>query len=802
MGAFATGNEGMFMPAKIRQEAAFNSDGSYLITPHEKNVEPYLQDSGYRLAIWEHEADVTNATFELRTYAIPANDKDIEATRRSLHAFSPTIAYVTSDRKFVAVRFVDADGTVRPWNDFRSISIGMEGKIAKRLGMTGTWTHMNKVSRVRIVTDDAYYPHTPGVITVRVLPTPAHLEKDVDGSFWIREELRQELYLEALDRTKDEDKRDLLAEKLMDTDAYNARFVLPDFTIKGDAEVSRNLDADVVVYDCNLFYSITMNDANTGIFMLTPQEQDGSVRTNRQSIAHFWDLLFAVRTPVYGPTLGLVQDAFLDYVNSEIQSFIAGEPMSFINSVERKEDDQIRSLQAKAERWVESGLSLNMSPYLMMALASQRVVMWEPSEELIERNQADKKRTKLPAPFSRRYSLRNEFSIQMTRLINPMLGRGNAYVDKLLGLIVNSEDWADVIEALGGADKDDHVEIHYREALSDFTFRGIEFKAGDTLLFLIRSPIGMLSDGERIASEYYILRPTADYEAEITERYGQLPLLDPALLPMHILDLEESFPAGTVTRENTTPDLPESYTKRYLWDSVLSASRAQYVYDKHSATRRKMKLLDIPFSPYDENGLLVKEEFFIDEVAQVRSPEGLSWINEHNEDEKKLLPEDMPPTILDVLSLFQADQVRRFKAAAESHIFEMQGLNRQMFADVEVTRWSKGVPILVARAEKYVKARRVETNAERRPMRYSDFELVGNRIMARLAEMELMEASIQTPELTTQDFIEAHAWLQVNAVKSNYKNPELHEMLTNTDQRIMMGAMFERVIQTLGGKLI
>lgn len=781
------------MAVNITQEVVYNGL-CYTIQQFDvTNSQPYVQNSAYRLAIWENEAVESGAKFVIRTYAIPEdglaevwahlNDPD--------NGFHPTIAYPNSDRKFIAVMFVDADGTARPWMEFKTLDIGIEAKTPKRLGKTGTWTYLNDVTTIRIVHDGEYYPREEGVVTVRILPTPPDFEPHVDGSFWIREELRQDLYNKALDRVSDQEKRDYLAETLMGTDAYNARFTLNDFSLKGDVEVADELNADVVAYDCNLYYSITTKIPGQGILMLTPQEQGGSVRTNRQSIAHFWDALFAVRTPVFGPSMGIVRDAFMRQVNNELQAFQSGKLMSFVSPQSRVEDDQIRSVQSKAVEWVKAKLSINDSLYLMMALASQRMDMWDPKEEQDE----EKKRTSLPVPYARRWSLRNETSFNMTRGEHSHLSSGSAYVDEFLGMIVNDPDWADVIESLGGADKDDHIEEHARVLVKDWLFRGIQFKAGETVLVLLRSPIGMLSDGSVIASEYYVLRPTAEYDRTIKARYGQLPELDPDLMPVHILDLQETFPAGTKFRENQAINLPSSYSKAYFKKLVEAASESQFVYDKHSATRRKLRLHGIPFDPHDAEGRVVKEEFFIDEVAQVRSVEGLKFVADNTTKEKQLLPELAPPTILDSLVLFHQVQTRRFEKAARTHIQAVAQSLETHYEALDITRMQDGKPVLLARIDAMEERYREEHNITGR-LSYWDFENIGTAVVNRITELELHKGSSQTRVMTYRDVAEAHAFI-LTQVKPSFRTTSIRSMYYNTDQQLMQGSLFNWLVKVL-----
>jgi hypothetical protein len=772
---------------KILEEVVYDSStGEYAV---ESSHTSYLTFNAFKNFFLENEVlESGGGRFIIRVYGIPevepgTTDEELAEiqldTWMSVREFSPVVCYSTSDSKFVAVRIEDDHGTPRPWMEFNTISVGMEAKVMKRLAMLGTKSYLNGKLEVVFVEDDEYYAHVPGVLFVRILETPEDMEPYVDGSFQARNDLREDLL--DLSAVEDAEKAHYIyVTHMEETDAANARIILPEHgTLKGDAEFCELLNADIVAYDCNLFSSITTKDGS-GLLQFTPQEQLGSVRTNRQSIAHFWDLLFAVDTPNRKDTQGLVRDAFRDEIDDNIETFRAGDPLSFVAPAARDEEDAIQSVQTKIMKWHRSGHSLNESLYLLMAMATQRLDMWTPRNG----DNVEKKRTRLPVPFALRVSLRNETSYNMVRGEHPKLSPGECFIDPTLGIIVSDYDWHPVIDSLGGADKDDHVEVHFRRVTGDHTFLDIEFRDGDIAMFLIRNPIGLACDWDgdpdtydeaRVGSEYYILKPNSAFAANIKLYFGKdLPEIYLAARPTHILELD--LPQGLQPRK---PDQPDTYTKSYFHEQIKAASRSQMVYDIHSATMRKFKLLGIKFE------FLAKEEFFIDVCAQWRNPSDIRRIVESNEEYGKMLPDPPEPTVLDEIAHFHAQQVLRFSNAVKVHIKEIKRDLEDLYQDFE----SESEPILIQRfraADAFYR----QQNNRNGALYHRDWEAIGNMVVRRLDE-------IQDRDQTANDFIEAYDWVFTQVKFTTRSNPTVTEMYYDTDQKLMAGKMLDRLIESL-----
>jgi hypothetical protein len=746
----------------------------------------------------------------LRIYPIANEENDpalAQQHRRAIFAdmkaFGTTIAYVTKDNSYTAISIRD-NGTPRVWDvnktgespDFRHINIGMSSKIAKRLSMLGTQTYLNTDATVIFVDEDdtTFYPHEEGVLYIRITDKEGDEAILKDGQYFIRPEVRDEMVENVSEKMQvhNPEKARMLRRELGRAKTFNGRLITGKGLIKGDAVVSHVLNVDVEVDRVNIKDEVSTFDAHTGLFQMFPQEQMGKVFTNRQTIASFYKALMAVPTPNREDSKNLIKDALVDYIDGLIARFRTGEMMLHINSLGREKGDQIRNVFQKLEAWTEH-FSLNESLYLLMMEAGQIVDMLgcEPGTD-------DKKR-RFPVPYATRNSIRNADTYRMVYGIEPDLAYGEGFVDPELGLIVSDETYLDMVPVLGGADLDDHVEIHYRTVINDDDeFFNVD--AGDTVMVIIRNPIGIESDGENVASEYWMLRASAIERACIVE---DLPELDTSDLPICTAELELPEP----TFEATEPEMTDNYSKEFFINGVKASAKAQGVYGTHANLMMAFRLYDIPF-PF-----LAPEETFVDICQQTRHPEDLAYIRDLNEVHRKMLANAGVPMdfwtkkrcglrnvaqedgLFTELVNFHRDEVARFEVNAKQHIHLVKQAMEARYDGVAITRMKANKPLLLSRVEVMEARYRAETENTGR-LSYWDFEAIGNLVVDRLNEMEADSNSSQTRELTNQDFLEAHAWLWTQ-VKPSHRTTSVRSMYYNTDQKLMMGAMLDRLIEAL-----
>lgn len=746
----------------------------------------------------------------LRIYPI-ANEENNPALaqqhRRAIFAdmreFGTTIAYVTKDNSYTAISIRD-NGTPRLWDedktgeapDFRHINIGMSGKIAKRLSMLGTQTYLNMDATVVFVDedDDTFYPHEEGVLYIKVTDKGGDEAIIKDGHYFIRPEVRDEMVKSVSEEMNAHnlEKARMLRRTLGKAMTFNGRLITGKGLIKGDAVVSHVLTTDIEVDRINIKDEVSTFDVHTGLFQMFPQEQMGKVFTNRQTISSFYKALMDIPTPNREGSINLIKDALKDYIDSLVDRFRTGELMLHIDSLGREKGDQIRNVFQKLEAWIDGGHSLNESLYLLMMEAGQIVDMLgcEPGSD-------DKKR-RFPVPYATRNSIRNADTYRMVYGIELDLAYGEGFIDPELGLIVSDETYLAMIPVLGGADLDDHVEVHYRTAVDDDEFFDID--ARDVVMVIIRNPIGIESDGEYVASEYWMLRAAAIERACIVE---DLPELDPNDLPICTAELELSEP----TFIGTDPVLTPNYSKQFFIEGVKASAVAQGVYGTHANLMMAFRLYNIPF-PF-----LAPEETFVDVCQQTRHPEDLAYIRNLNEIHRKMLANaDIPMDfwtkkrcglrnvaredgLFTELVNFHRDEVDRFEVKAKGHIHLVKQAMEARYDGVNITRMKDNKPLLLSRVE-VMEARYRAENGKSSRLSYWDFEAIGNAVVDRLDELEATSASTQTRELTNQDFLEAHAWL-FTQVQPSHRTTSVRSMYYNTDQKLMMGAMLDRLIEAL-----
>lgn len=769
----------------------------------------YVAGDAFRLALLQSELGEDEVLVK-SVVALPKTKKG--ASRDDvMKAFAPIIAwlkaapvlaaYTTSGSTFAVIRIQKVDGEFRDWGKFRNFKFdGMEQKANKRQGMFGTQTHTFGDRVIQFVTDDKYHAPIPGVWTVRIVDTPDWLFTAIDGVFFMRESVRDELVFDALDRQDDDDRRAHLEETLLATRKYNARFVLPGQTAKGDVVACRELNTDFVIHSTNVFTFI-QSTSDRGYLTLTPQEQLGTIRTNRQSIAHFWDLLFSVPTPGKNGSLGLVKDEFKRVMNRQAELFKSGQPLSHIAPGARTEDDAIRTVQVKVMKAFERFGDLNEFPYLLSAQAAQFRDMLTPDDP----DQDEKKRTRLPIPAwaGTRVSINSEFVYSMVYGELLDLEPGQCHMDTELGLIVNRYDWDLVLEVLGGADQDDHVEVHARRVTKRETWMGKTFLEGDIIFFLVRSPIGLSSDGEYLYSEYFILSPDSESRRIFLEQANYtLPDIDltpeskGGALPRCTAEMDDDLRRSG--RQPTKRNLPAEYSdpasgKQFFLDTLVGLVENRLVYDTHSAIYRKHRILGIPFE------FKASEDFFIDAAVQFMNPADLAFIREDNEEARGRLPDPMPFTIMDELIDFHKEEVERWMRQARMHLKDVVETQRNLHADWEFAGPTiDGMPLFLLWVEQAEAKHRARVN--NRTLYSRDFDTIGDNLAAGIAQMirsDKPEWEIITEESVRNTILDARAH-ELRATKaSRFPGASIETMFTPMDGKLMRGKMVDMVLDAL-----
>lgn len=788
-------------PDGVQRVTEYDLDVDGVVDPD--TISKYTMPNHYRYFLLDEES----SEWVLRIYPIPNAERlgfaETDARLRwifaDMKAFGTSIAYVTKDQSFTAISFRE-NGKPRAWDPhklglapkLRTMRIEMSPKSPKRLAMLGTQTYLNGRFDVRFVTEDT--PRRDGALTIHVTP---HIEGECheDGEYYIHPQLRDDLVRRVYYRVAKDDKAKAkqLRRKLHGA-AYNARVVTEIGVLKGDVVVSWDIKADIHVCECNIKPEI-MGEAGVARIQMFPQEQKDQVVTNRQTISSFYEWLFAVPTPGVGDSEGLVKDALVDQFDRYIKEFRSGKLMSHMNPTLREEDDSIKSMHQKMVRWVRSGRNMKESLWLTMMLAGQIVDMNNPLHD------EDRKR-RFPVPYAYRVSLRNVTSYRMAFGGEPMLTDNEAFIDESIGLIVPDATFVDVAEVLGGADKDDHVEVHYRIAEDDDEFFGIT--AGDIVMVLIRNPVGISSDGKRVASEYYILR-VAGFQADAGTH--ELPTIRMADRPLCTAELKLPEP----TFVETEPDLPKHYSKEYFIDQVYVATSIQGVYGTHANQMMVCALYGIPFK------FVAPEETFVDVCQQTRAEVDLEFIKQYNADNlDHIVDARVPldpfviwrlglegseevieePGIVSELVAYHRAQVQRFIAAANLHIRSVLTELKTRYQDHEVTCRVANVPYLIAGIQSKETEYREANNLVDEYLSHTDWEKIGDIVADRLNELEA--AGQFTREVANQRIREAYGWIwNHRVVESRFPGATVKNMFTGHDAEFMRGRMFYRLIEAL-----
>lgn len=718
-----------------------------------------------------------------------------------LNAAPVMMAYANKGDGFVVIRIQRANGDFRKWGEFRQFTFdGMEQKANKRQGMFGTQTYTFGNKPIRFVTDGDYHAPSKDYWTVRVVDTPEWLELAVDGVWFMRESVRDELVNDALARQDDEYRREHLQKTLMATRKYNARFIMPGQTAKGDAVACTELNTDFVIHDCNLFTFI-QSTSDQGFITLTPQDQLGDIRTNRQSIAHFWDLLFSVPTPGKKDTVGLVKDEFKRVMNEQAKLLKTGRPLSHILPGARTKDDAIRTVQVKVMKVYDLHGDLNEFPYLVAAQAAQFRDMHTPKEKREE----EKKRTRLPIPAwaGTRTSISSEFTYAMVYGVKLDMEPGMCLLDEELGLVVNDHDWDLLLEVLGGADQDDHVEIHARRVIKPEVWMGRQFNAGDVVFFLVRSPIGLSSDGDHLYSEYFILTPNeASADWFLSKNNGVLADIDltpeheGGALPLCTAEMDDELRRSG--RQPTKRDLPEEYSvpgegKSFFMDTVYGLAENALVYDTHSAIYRKHRILGIPFE------FKASEDFFIDVAAQFMNPEDLEFIRKDNDEARMRLPNPMPHTIMDELVAFHKAEVERWMRQARMHLEDLVKMQNNLHSDHQNRGLlHNGEPIYLHWVKQAEEAYRARNGGKKLSSR--DFDAIGDNLAAgitRMMESDNPKWERITGESVYLSLLDARAHELGISQKSTRPGATIETMFTPLDGKLMRGQMVDFVLAAM-----
>lgn len=535
----------------------------------------------------------------------------LKMIKEDLKKFQPTIVFAPKSN-ITAITFLDEEGNPVPWMDFRNFGFRMSEKMAKRLTFL-TWSsyYHATYNTTRVV--EGYTPHNPGSLTIKISdPDDPVL---YDGQSFIRPSVMQAI-VDAADgciREYDVARANELWQENANHKTFSVRGILPVSVaggkmLKGDlvaAASDDDLPADIVTTMDNLKDEV-FSKTEKAYFIFNPVHQkDGDVRTNRQNLSIFYEFLLK----------GHIEDAFVKKIDENVDMLMEGELPNFVRKT-RMEDDSLANQQQKFLLWEKLGLGVRDSLHLYQMLVGQVYQMMEPPGVKNDER-------KFPVPYAELRSLRNYQALHDLGYRHKRPARGEAFVHEI-GLVLNDEDYKVIMPILGGGDADDHAEIHYRIANDDDPRFGI--KAGEMIMILIRNPIGIVSNGEKLAAEYYIVKASPEERRRVERHWGQVPRIDLIQRPNVVdeIQLTPYFSDETVEELMVRDDLPETYTKNEAWSQIQSGFRANIAYGSHANLCMIFMQHGIPFRYF------TAEENFVDIAQQIRTSAGIDFIERAN----------------------------------------------------------------------------------------------------------------------------------------------------------------------------
>lgn len=518
----------------------------------------------------------------------PALTKDFLSNR--------TIAWV--NKGVTCIDLYDAEGVKMPWatDTVGPFSYNPAAKIAKRLSALAWQTDLFQIGMpVRFINDDEHVEHDPDVLTILLTD-----EEDVvaDGISYMRPSVRDEMIDHALDHNKDHYRKSV---------NFNMRLITPEGLIKGNALVSRrdeDLPADIVTSKKHNLKGELWSNNDLAYLVMYPEHENkfGRVYLDRQTRLHFYDWLI---------DYDMIADSFRSWLTKTINELRCGDvpgwAADFRRGLQAVEEGTVASYNLRFMQWKDSGISTLNSPGMLLALARNAEMMLAPPSRRMDG-------LKFPIDYATRVLLRSEYDCKMAGYKVRNLRAGEIYMHPRVGLIVADVDYERVAGILGGADKDDHVVVHFRRDSLTFEMVGV----------CIRNPIGGAfdSNGTR-ASEYWVAKIVngARYFADHYGENAVPPVIDLAKGPMMIDD-------GVYPEDGIFEPVGlkvDAYTPELVMMLIEGSASAMRVYGTHANLVAFAVGHNIPLAFYGH------EELFVDVCQQVPVPEDVETIAGLNE---------------------------------------------------------------------------------------------------------------------------------------------------------------------------
>lgn len=621
--------------------------------------------NGYNMPILDSEVQEDMGKWEVLRFSRPNDPDDVpawtEMVKEQFDVIKPTIALPTSSGCAMVVFY--SENEKRSWMDLLCIDdYEKTAKFLKRMSVYNWQSFLHQDFKEDEINFDFF---------------DAGDDRDLyDGNIVMSYDLAQKFFAAASARGVSVEK----VTTLKNCWAFNIRILTPWGIIKGDVLVAQkgHLPKMTIRLENDNLKKEVMGQPGMIRIMMLPQEQSNSVRTNRPGMAIFHSWLFK----------GHVERALRKDVDELISSMEAGEIPAGIGIGEHSDTDSIASYEARFLGLLREVGDMRWSLFLTAALVRKiNDMMVPPSRRADER--------KYRAPFAIRRSLRNYTALVETGL-SKKVGKvkNGEFILTVYGVVMSDATWREVGPVLGGADFDDHVEIHFRVAGEDGVFEDVTIKKGDVIGVFIRNPIGISSDGKNVGVEYYILKADARTARWVRKHYNRafLPMvhIDPALRPAMVNELEERKDQFVPVKRAGDGD----YSKDDFFHEMELYSMAQKAYGTHVNLMVAFAQYGIPFEHF------APEEVFADCCQQGPLEENVLEIMRINDSHKAQLEEsgvclealvrgrvgiyteeksEIVPHLFHHLRMFHVEHMQRFNKTMKSHLSKCWSVLRERF---------------------------------------------------------------------------------------------------------------------------
>lgn len=542
---------------------------------------------------------------ELIVKLLKTNNTAEETQRRLVEAVfltaRATLAWCSPKGGATAIWLFDDDGEPRAWGDIAPFEIlEVSEKLPKRLAFLNRSTmlsgHRDKVQIVHVkperrhdgeivgfsTEDDVVID--PDALVVAVFEAEG---KEADGWMLVAHDLVSELIDANVDAltTRYGPRR---VKAMRNHGLWQTRVVLPK-----DCGVSPFLKGDMVKTKQGMVRIASSNGAirahiatstdnlkkeigtTGGVWMIIDEVHDDRAegRTNRHLMATAYN--WALKGRIEAGLAKANDDFLATWSKGEFNAKLAMEAEAQVDGTARSTvnefKERMRLFQSKVG-------DITWSNRMMYNDAYQWQAMHRPQVKRTERGDIVRRDTRhFPIPASERYRSLKPLTVAILtgHVHESFTLKDGQWVSTPVGLITNRATSEYMTADLLAGDYDDHGILIHGIAGCDADFYvnadlgWLHVKKGDVITLVFRTPIGICSNGQELALEFFVLKPSSAEAHRLLDLYpgDELPVIDLAKRP-HRKD-EISYPTPVFTSNKVA--LPALYTPQ-AFSMQLSAA--------------------------------------------------------------------------------------------------------------------------------------------------------------------------------------------------------------------------------------